>query len=239
MAYPQQTFADFAELLAYINTEWINNGNGDITGIIGNNVVNGLLTFIEQSPLNWQKAQLVNSAAAQIVTGPVVVFMVNAPAQISFLDNIYNEFCFINTTSSAIPLLSPAQYYNINLVAVTSIPAKSIVRICKATNNSWIISSVPNNGSQSSLPPLIGVVDGGGANDPVSGISTFQHNSLKGLGGSNGGKIQIQLDGANLTNFGVNQSIIFDAATGTIDINYNSSGNTWQTGSGLYVDLNQ
>ena len=47
----QQTFPNFADLLAYINSEWITNGNQEITGVIGNNVVNGLLTFITQSPL--------------------------------------------------------------------------------------------------------------------------------------------------------------------------------------------
>lgn len=85
------------------------------------------------------------------------------------------------------------------------------------------------------IPPLVGVVDGGDTDDPVSGISTFQDNKLKGLGASNNYRIQIVIDEVLQSNFGVNASFTFDGITGTIDL----SPNTWQAGSGLYINLNQ
>lgn len=84
-------------------------------------------------------------------------------------------------------------------------------------------------------PPLIGVVGGGGANDPVTGSSTFQNASLIGLGGSNNGKIQMVIDDVLYSNFGVNASFTFNNVTGIIDI----SPNKWVASSGLYIDLNQ
>jgi len=239
MLYPVNTFPTFADLLSYINNEWITNGNEEIDAVIGNNVVNGLLTFIEQSPLNWQKAQLINTSGAATAARPVVVFMATTPSSISFASNIYNQYCFINTTNAAIPLLSPAQYYDINLSAVTSIPAKSIVNISQASNSLWIINTVPSQGSQPSLPPLVFEVDGGNPDDPVSGTSIWQNNKLKGLGASNGNRISIVLDSGIVTNYGTNQNMYYDHVAGEIDLNYNGNNNTWQAGSGGSVDLNQ
>lgn len=83
------------------------------------------------------------------------------------------------------------------------------------------------------IPPLIGVVDGGGADDPISGNTPFQDNKLTGLGATNAGRIQIVVDDILYTNFGTNVNFSFDPTTGTI------TGFFWITGAGLYIDLNQ
>src|ERR1700690_322532 len=67
------------------------------------------------------------------------------------------------------------------------------------------------------IPPYVGIVDGG-VNNPVSGISTFQSNSLIGLGSANNGNIQIVYAEILRSNFGDNASINYDPITGTIDL---------------------
>lgn len=147
--YPQQTFPTFADLLAFINTNWITNGNGDIDAIIGNDVVNGLLTFVEQSPLNYQTAQIFSTGGVIGNPRPVSVFMTVTPASLQWPDNIYNQYFFINTTSNAIPIGGGLLYYDINLVPQTSIPAKSVVAIMKVKNGTWI--SIYNAGGSGAL----------------------------------------------------------------------------------------
>jgi len=83
------------------------------------------------------------------------------------------------------------------------------------------------------VPPLIGVVGGGGADDPTAGAVDFQNDKLKGLGSSNAGRIQIVVDDILYTNFGTNINFSFDNTTGII------SDFFWVTGAGLYIDLNQ
>jgi hypothetical protein len=88
------------------------------------------------------------------------------------------------------------------------------------------------------LKPLIGVVDGGGADDPVSGTSLFQNDKLIGLGSTNMGRIQIFIDDVSQSNFGQNLTFAFDNVSGEIDLD-NGTGNEWVSGGGLYIDLNQ
>ena len=47
------------------------------------------------------------------------------------------------------------------------------------------------------------------------------------------------LDSGIITNYGSNQNMIYDPVTGTIDLNYNGSGNLWNADSGGSIDLNQ
>lgn len=238
MPLPIITFANFDDLETYINTFIIPNAMELIDGDEHNAVENGLLEFIRQSPLNWEKAKLESAGGAINASRPVNVFMTTTPTSLTWGDNIYNEYVFINTTLSAIPTL--ITYYDVALQPVTSIPARSVVNLVKASNDLWITGGSGSGGSGSApLPPLIGIVDGGGADDPVSGISTYQNNKFIGLGSTNSGRIQIFIDDTSMTNFGINQNMIFDNVTGTIDLNYNFSNNTWQAGSGLYVDRNQ
>lgn len=234
MPYPVNTFPDFTSLMNYINTFWITNGVEEITGIIGNDVVNGLLTFIQKSPLNWQKAKLESSGGAINAARPVNVFMSLVPDSLTWGDNIYYEYVFINTTQGDIPTL--ITYYDINLQPVNIIPAKSIVNISKASNDLWIVSSVPSSGSSSSVPPYIGVVDRGMPSDPVSGTSVLQSNSLIGLGSTNNGDITILYAEGIRNSFGADASISYDSPSGTITLN---AGEQFFTGAALWVDRNQ
>lgn len=172
MSYPQQTFPTFADLLAYQNTNWVTNGNGDIDAIIGNNVVNGLLTFIEQSPINYAKAQIISAGGIVTSSRPITIFMTTAPTELSWVDNIYNQYVFINTTSSSIPLASGFFYYNINLAPQSSIPAKTILSIAKASNNNWVSIYNASSGSATSYAQIQATVD---IND-----TSYQSNDLIG-----------------------------------------------------------
>lgn len=237
MAFPTNTFATFDDLMNYINQFIIPNGLQEIDGDEHNSVENGLLTFIRQSPLNWQTARIESTGGILSAVRPVTVFMSAVPTSFTWGDNIYNQYVFINTTLGDIP--TSTTYYDINLTATNIIPAKSIVNVSKASNGLWIVSSVPSSGSQAAVPPYVGIVDRGQPNDPVSGTSLFQNNALIGLGSTNNGNITILYAGTPRNNYGLTQSFIFDNVTGTIDLNYNSIAEQFFTGAPLSVDRNQ
>lgn len=234
MPLPVQTFATFAELGTYIDENIRPNGMELITGSEHNAVENGLLTFIEQSPLNWQTARIESGGGVLSAIRPLTVFMTTTPSSFTWSDNIYNEYRFINTTSGDIPTV--ATYYDINLQAVNVIPAKSIVNISKASNGLWIVSSVPSAGSKAALPPYIGIVDGGDPTDPVSGTSVFQDPSIVGLGSTNGGKISIQYAEGVRNNFGQNSSFVYDPVLGKITLD---NAEEFFPLSSLWIDRNQ
>lgn len=234
MPYPNTTFNNFQELMEYINTYWITNGVEEITGAIGNDVVNGLLSFTEQSPLNWQKADIQSLGGDISAARPITVFMTTAPDSLSWADNIYYEYVFINTTFDDIPTTTP--YYDINLTAINVIPAKSIINICKAKNNLWLLKSLPASGSGVIVPALNGIVGGGGVDDPVDDSPTFQSNKLIGLGATNGGKVSITYAETPMSNYGGNASFAIDNVAGIFTW---TNGNTFSTGSSLYINLNQ
>ena len=41
MPYPVLTFSNISDWENYLNTNWVTNGNEEITAIVGNNSVNG------------------------------------------------------------------------------------------------------------------------------------------------------------------------------------------------------
>lgn len=145
MSYPTQTFNTFDDLLGYINTNWITNGNQEITGIVGNNVVNAELSFIRKSPLNWQKCQIASTGGVVVATRPVLIVYGVVPTSISWTDNIYNEYILVNTTSEDIPILGGLGYYDINAAFKTTLLAGSIIDIFKAENNLWFQGNSNNN----------------------------------------------------------------------------------------------
>lgn len=228
------TYVDFDDLENYILSNIKPNGNYEIEGQEHQNVEIGLLDAVRKSPLNHGKAAVRSGTNPLVVTIPVNVFII-APSSLSWTDNIYNQYVFVNTTVSDIPLLSGTYYYDINRDAVDKIPAKSVVTIMKASNDLWFIASVPYVGNQASIPPLTGVVDRGGANDPVSGQSIFQSNKLIGLGVTNSGEISFNMAGTIWENYGDNKSFDFNLTTGEIDI----SPNEFVAGSSIYINLNQ
>ncbi len=234
MPYPVNTFPNFNALLNYINSYWITNGMEEITGVIGNDVVNALLTFVEQSPLNWQTALIVSSGGDINATRPVNVFITTPPNSLTWGDNIYNQYIFNNTTGGDIPTLMT--YYDLSLQPLNVIPANSLVNICKATNGFWIVVAVPNKGSAAAYPALKGTVGGGGADDPVDGSTSFQSNKLMNLGSTTGGKLSIIYADTPMSSWGNNAGFTYDPNTGTISW---LNGSTFSNGSALEVDRNQ
>jgi hypothetical protein len=88
--------------------------------------------------------------------------------------------------------------------------------------------------------PYIGVVGRGRTNpdfpnDPVTGASILQDDSLKGLGATNDGNIQMVIDSTLYATFGTDASFAYDSDLGIIDI----SPNVFVEGSGVFVDRNQ
>lgn len=234
MPLPVQTFATFDELETYIDDNIRPNGMELITGSEHNAVENGLLTFIRQSPLNWQLAKIESGGGVIAAARPVNVFMTTVPSSLSWADNIYNQFVFINATAGDIP--TTTTYYDINLQPINIIPARSIINLYKASNSQWIVGSVPSSGSKAALPPYVGVVDRGNPTDPVSGTAVFQDASLVGLGSTNNGDIVIQYAEGIRTNFGLNKTIDYDPVLGKITLN---SPEEFFTGNTLIVDRNQ
>ncbi len=230
MSYPTQTFPDFNSLLAYINSFIVTNGNGNITGVEMNDVVNGLLSFIEKSPLNYNKAQIISGGGNVVANNAVVVIKGVAPDSLEFGNNIYNQFIFINTTDYDVPLASGDIYYDINLNTVDFIPAKSIVNIVQASNYSWIVASLSTQGNTETPKRLMLIVGEDGA--PNAGDKIWQNDNLIGLGGIQG-RIAFQVDLQTYINFGNNSNCTFDNLTGTVDI----TPNEFQENSSIEVDL--
>lgn len=100
------------------------------------------------------------------------------------------------------------------------------------------ITNITYTTGSNNAPPFIGIVGNGGAKDPVSGTSIFQHPELIGLGGVNGW-IKIEIDDVTMSNFGQNKSFEYNPATGEINVDYNGNGYTFQPQSSLFVNRNQ
>lgn len=86
--------------------------------------------------------------------------------------------------------------------------------------------------------PYIGVVGRGQTSptkDPDTGASILQDDSLIGLGSTNNNDIQMVIDEALMSTFGLNANFTYDPVTGTVDI----SPNTFVAGSGVFIDRNQ
>lgn len=155
MPYPQQTFNSFNDLQVYINTYWVTNGVGDITGIVGNNVVNALLTFIEESPLNYGRAKVISTGGSVLLDRPVNVINGTPPSTVSFGDNIYNEFTIVNMTAANIPLAAGVTYYDVNSNIITYIPRRQVLSVSKAENNLWIqTNNFSTNGGSVTFPKI-------------------------------------------------------------------------------------
>jgi hypothetical protein len=159
--------------LAYINANIKPNGNEEITGQLHNNVENGLLTFIEQSPLNWEKADVVNDSGAVVADRPVVFFTGSTPASLTWNDNIYNEYVFVNMTASPIPLLGSLVYYTPLGATSDEIPANSAVDVFKASNDLWVQGNNSGGGSGSIQKQPLSFVVGSTPGAPNVGDSAW------------------------------------------------------------------
>lgn len=145
-------FPNIDALEAYVDQYIIANGNNEITGPQANVSLNGCIEFIRQSPLNHAKAQVESTTGGVTALAPVVVFSNAAtPANLTYSDNIYHEYVFINMGPLDIPLTGSLGYYNLSGGFETVIPSNSVVNIFKATNDLWVLGSGSSGGGGGSV----------------------------------------------------------------------------------------
>lgn len=135
---PSQTFSTLDEWQVWIDANIKTNGNQEITGDDGNITESAAVKFIKRSPLNWEKTAIVSAGGAVVASRPITVFMTTTPTSLTWGDNIYNEFVFINMTSNVIPLLGTLVYYNAFGTPIDEIPANQVVNIVKSSNDLWV-----------------------------------------------------------------------------------------------------
>lgn len=155
MPLPSQTFATLDDAIVYINTHIIPNGVNDITGEEHNNVENALAYFIKFYTLNsdLHRVAISSSTGVVVANAPITYFM-STPSQLSWPDNVQNEFYFVNATGSNIPLATGFVYYDEYQDPISIIPARSIIHIAKAVNTNWVkVAMLGGSGSGSGLPP--------------------------------------------------------------------------------------
>jgi hypothetical protein len=171
------TFPTIDALEAYVDQYIIANGNEEITGPINNDALNGCIEFIRKSPLNWNKATLISSGGIVAITDQytaVVVFMTVTPTSLTWTDNIYHEYVFINLTASAIPLAGLLVYYTPLATSSNEIPANSVVNVFKASNDLWVQgNNLPGGGTGSAQKQPFSFRVGVTANAPTAGTDTW------------------------------------------------------------------
>ncbi len=175
--------ANIAALQAAINAEIIANGNEEITGPILNDILNGNIKFIIQSALNWGTASLYSSGGNISLSNAylgVAVFMTNTPTSLSWGDNVYNEYVFINLTGGAIALGTPSAYYDLTGAPVTSIPANTALTLFKTSGSLWVQGSSDSGTGSIQREPKTYVV-GTDVDAPTVGANTW---TLPAFGGA-------------------------------------------------------
>lgn len=179
MPFPTITFSTLDQWKTWVDTNVIPNGNEEITGDDGNITENAAIKFIRQSPLNWEEADVVNTTGAVIAARPVIVFSGSTPSSLTWNDNIYNEYVFINMTASDIPLLGLLVYYTPTGTVASTIPANTAINVFKASNDLWVQGNNTGSGGGGSTQkqPLsfkVGTTVGA----PTAGIATWQRSAF-------------------------------------------------------------
>lgn len=174
MPFPSQTFNTLDEWKAWVDANIIPNGNEEITGDDGNITENAAVYFIKRSPLNWEKTDVVNSTAAYVAQRPVVVFTGSTPDSLTWNDNIYNEYVFINMTVLPIDILGSLGYYNLSAQFIQQIPANTAINIFKASNDLWVQGNNSSSGGGGSVQRqpntyIVGTTSGA----PTAGTTTW------------------------------------------------------------------
>ena len=143
MPLPQQTFSTFDQLVTYINNHIIPNADAEITGIVHNNVANGLTTWLYNAALNSALVRIYDSGGVITVDHNISAFTTVLPTTVAFPDNFVKEYYFVNALPDPIPLATGYSYTNLLFETKTEIPAVSVLHLAKASNGSWI--QVNNN----------------------------------------------------------------------------------------------
>lgn len=182
MPYPVQTFNDIPTWENYTNTFWVTNGVQEISGVVGNNVVNGAIKFLKQSPLNWAKVAIYSSGGDIVLSNNFLgtaLFITTPPDSLSFGDNFYNEYALINMTASDIPLAGSLVYYDTSGQAVDNIPAHTAIGIFKAANDLWVQGYVTGTGSGRAQKQPKTYFVGTTVGAPTAGTSTWTNPDFK------------------------------------------------------------
>lgn len=154
MPLPNQTFTTIQQLINYINTVFITNGNNGITGEQGNNILNGLTSFIKNYTINNSLAAILSANGGVVVLPKPVTIFTGNPDSIQWADDVQNEYYIVNATGFDIPLTTGFSYTDQFGTAQIVIPARVSIHIAKAINNSWVqINNLPGSGSGGDLPP--------------------------------------------------------------------------------------
>lgn len=225
---------DIDQEIAYILQYWIQNNNQLITGTIGQNVVWNLAQFIKQNPENYNKATVVvvNSNYTTNDDQCIVIFTNNSSGTLNWVDNRWNKYYFVNQTNNIRAFSNGKFYWDINGVAQITLPARKSLYLAKGNDDYWYEVSASGSGGSASGSSLRYVV--GETNAPVAGQSTWQHDSLIGLGGDDD-RYSFSIDATPMVSYGLSQNFNFNSADGIIDI----SPNIWIAGSGLDCPLLQ
>ena len=165
------TFPNIDALEAYVDAYIIANGNGEITGPIANEAFNGCIEFLRQSPLNWEQATVLNTTGAVIAPTPVMVFTGSTPSSLTWNDNIYNEYVFINMTDEDIPLLGSLVYYRPTGTVKDNISSHTAVNLFLASNDLWIAgyeTGIQPTGQRQPKTYMVGATTGA----PTAGTNT-------------------------------------------------------------------
>lgn len=137
MPLPEQTFSSFEELREYLNNTIIPNGARDISGGENNNVLNAIITFMEQAPANAGRVDIHSSGGTFALAKPFTLFNIVAPTQLSIGNNSQNEWYIVNATSGDIPLAANSHYFYMQQEK-SSIPAGATLHLAKGENNLWL-----------------------------------------------------------------------------------------------------
>lgn len=155
--YPQQNFASLTSLINYINAQVITNGNNAITGVVANNVFNGLASFLESYLINFGLVTIDSSTGSVVVLSKPMTVFTGAPTSIQWPGNPQNEYYVTNATAAAIEITNGFSYTDQYGTTQTSIPARTSVHIAKATNGSWVLmNNLSGTSGGGGLPPQPG-----------------------------------------------------------------------------------
>jgi len=157
MPLPNQTFTTIQQLINYINTVFITNGANGITGAEGNNILNGITTFLQSYLVNNSLVTIYNTSPGTVymLQTPMTLFT-TVPTSIQWPNNVQNEYYIINATSQNIPIAAGYSYTDQYGTVQTTVPARTSIHISKATNQSWVLVDNLGGGGSGGLPPVTG-----------------------------------------------------------------------------------
>ena len=157
MPYPQQTFQTLQALLNYINAVIITNGNNAITGVVANNVFNGLASFLQSYLVNGNLVDINSTSGSVLNLQKPMTVVTGTPTSVQWPGNPQNEYYITNATANVVAITNGFSYVDQYGTTQTSIPPRTSIHIAKAINGSWVlVNNLPGNSGGGGLPPQPG-----------------------------------------------------------------------------------